>query len=115
MNIHVIDRGHRLPASAREHLVSLVMDGLSRFAPHIRRASIVVKDENGDKGGVDQRCRMAVRLQTWGELIVETFDDSLGRAAGRAVDRMERLLARTLERRHQRRRRASFDTSSMAS
>jgi ribosome-associated translation inhibitor RaiA len=105
MIISLIDRQRQLPVRIREEIMRRVRVGLGRFAPRIRRASLVVRDENGDKGGIDQRCRLTVRLQSWGEYIVDTTDTSVGQAVSRAVDRMNRVLRRMADRQSDRRRR----------
>lgn len=103
MIISLIDRQRRLPMGIREEMLNRVRGGLGRFASRIRRASLVVRDENGDRGGVDQRCRLTVRLQSWGEYIVDTADVTVGQAVSRAVERMNRVLSRMADRQRDRR------------
>jgi hypothetical protein len=103
MIISLIDRQRRLPMGIREEILTRVRGGLSRFGSRIRRASLVVRDENGHRGGVDQRCRLTVRLQSWGEYIVDTTDVTVGQAVNRAVERMNRVLSRMADRQSDRR------------
>lgn len=105
MEVVIIDRNRQMPPALRERILDLAHSRLHRFAPKIRRASIVMSDENGPKGGADQRCRLSVRLQSWGEYVIDSLDFSIGRAVSNAVDRMERVLARSMERRRSKRQR----------
>ena len=71
---------------------------LGRFAARIRAVSIVLKDENGPRGGLDTTCRIRVTGNAGWTLTVSDVDHDVQRALARALGRAERAVARLVER-----------------
>ena len=94
-------RPHRIELTdeLRDLIERRVYFALSRFSPRITRASIVVEDINGPRGGVDKRCQIVVKLDCTDELTVETTDADVHAAISLAADRAGRVVQRELERR----------------
>ncbi len=67
---------------------------LDRFAARIAEIRLRVRDENGPRGGLDQTCSLAIRLQGAKELHLQDRDS----AAEKAIHRLARRAARTLAR-----------------
>jgi hypothetical protein len=72
---------------------------LEKFAPPVRRASIRVKDVNGPRGGVDQRCRIKVVLDGLPTVMVENHARSARTAFHAALGAAERAVQRAVRRR----------------
>jgi putative sigma-54 modulation protein len=83
--VQIIDRKARL--------------ALGRMGAAIRNVRIVIKDLNGPKQGVDQRCSIQVQLNRGGEVHVSADEQALPDAIDRALDRAARSTARLLARR----------------
>lgn len=71
---------------------------LSRFEPRIASIDVRLRDTNGPRGGVDQQCRLVVRLR-WPHtsVIVEDQDMNLESAVSRSAERAARGVARALD------------------
>lgn len=71
---------------------------LGRFERRIASISVRFSDVNGPRGGVDQSCRVAVKLAApAGLIVVEDVDLDPLAALGRAADRVARAVARAVE------------------
>jgi len=69
---------------------------LDRFARRIKRVSVVLRDENGPKGGPDKRCQVRVELNNHRSVIVEQSDADVYAAIDRAADRVKRTVRRRI-------------------
>jgi hypothetical protein len=103
MNIQLRSQGTEGSEALRAHAERSVGFALRRFASRIERVSVWLEDVNGPRGGVDKRCRIAVRLRPTGSAFVaKTAPDAyvaIGRAAGRAGSAVARRIAWQQERR----------------
>jgi hypothetical protein len=102
MNIQLRSQGTEVSEALRAHAERCVGFALRRFASRIDRVSMWLEDVNGPRGGVDKRCRIAVRLRPTGStFVVKTASDAyvaIGRAAGRAGAAVARRIAWQQER-----------------
>ena len=92
---------HNIPAHEvlAAHVRSIVEDALSRFSEHITRVEVHLSDENGDKGGPDdKRCMMEVRLEGRQPVAVTHQAASGEQAIDGAADKLTRLVEHTLAR-----------------
>jgi ribosomal subunit interface protein len=81
----------------RNFITDLLTSSLSRFADHITRIEIHLKDENsGAKGGEDKKCTMEVRLEKLQPMAVNHTALNLDQAIHGALDKLERMLDSTL-------------------
>jgi hypothetical protein len=74
---------------------------LTRFAPMIDDVVVTLGDEAGPRGAPAKSCRVAVRLQRKGSIVVDSTDASFETAASRAADRAGRSVARQINRKRQ--------------
>jgi hypothetical protein len=103
MNIQLRSQGTEGSEALRAHAERCIGFALRRFASRIDRVSVWLEDVNGPRGGVDKRCRIAVRLRpTGGAFVTKSAADAyaaIGRAAGRAGSAVARRIAWQQERR----------------
>jgi hypothetical protein len=103
MNIQLRGQGTELSVALRAHAERCLGFALRRFAGRIDRVTVWLEDVNGPRGGVDKRCRIAVRLRPTGAAFVaKSAGDAyvaIGRAAGRAGAAVARKVAWLQERR----------------
>jgi len=103
MNVQVRGQGTELSIALRAHAERCLGFALRRFARRIDRVTVWLEDVNGPRGGVDKRCRIAVRLRPNGAAFVaKSAADAyvaIGRAAGRAGAAVARKIAWLQERR----------------
>jgi ribosome-associated translation inhibitor RaiA len=78
---------------------------LGRFAPEVERVTTWVEDVNGPRGGVDQHCRMEVKLRGLGNVLSEARANDVEAAVAFAAESLGRGVARALERRRHTKRR----------
>lgn len=72
---------------------------LDRFAERIRDVTVRIRDENGDKGGIDQRCSLTVRTRAGEQWFLHDRDSSAADAVRRLARRAARLIATRTRRR----------------
>ncbi|MBL8727607.1 MAG: HPF/RaiA family ribosome-associated protein [Planctomycetes bacterium] len=86
-----------------EHLAYVarraVQHALDRFATRIRDITVKIRDVNGDKGGEDQRCTLAVRTVGGREFFLHDLDSSPASAVHRLARRAARLVKTAATRR----------------
>ena len=75
--------------------------GLGRFARDIREISVVFEDCNGEKGGIDKRCRAEVQLVRGRRLRAVVIDSTCESAVHRATSRLRRQLQNAVGERNQ--------------
>ena len=76
---------------------------LDRFAPRIREVALRVRDVNGPRGGVDQRCSLEIRLVGASDIHMNDIDASAERCVHRLARKASRLLAKAVGRKGGRR------------
>jgi len=98
--VRVLVRQHKieLTEDVRTRADQSLRFALGRFSPRIERVILRLTDLNGPRGGVDERCRIEVRLRPSGGLLVEDGDSSPSAAINRAADRAARAVRRRLDR-----------------
>lgn len=100
MLIEVSNRNVTLDEKQREWIQRRLQFALGRFSSCIRRVSVVFRDVNGTRGGVDKKCRLRVVLIPDGEVIVEDTDSSVEAVVAMVSERAARSVARRIERRN---------------
>ncbi len=82
-----------------KHVTGVVQGALRRFADRITRVEAHLSDQNGDKGGEDdKRCLLEVRLEGRPPTAVSHQGASVDQALTGAIEKLERLLDSTLSR-----------------
>ena len=103
MNVQLRGQGTDVSLALRVHAERCLVFALRRFARRIDRVTVWLEDVNGPRGGVDKRCRIAVRLRPAGAVFVaKNASDAfaaIGRAAGRTGSAVARKIALLQERR----------------
>lgn len=74
---------------------------LRRLGAGVQRARISLRDINGPRGGMDRQCRLALKTQTHGTLVVTAQAQSDGHALDRALQRASQALVRVWQRKRQ--------------
>jgi hypothetical protein len=72
---------------------------LDRFAPRIREVALRVRDENGPRGGVDQRCSLEIKLLGASDVHLHDIDASAEKCVHRLAQKASRLLSKLTHRR----------------
>lgn len=86
------------PAALQTHADRALRFALTRFATLLTEVRLRLVDDNGPRGGVDQRARVWLRLHQGEVLTVEAVDQDPRAAIARAADRASRALKRRLAR-----------------
>lgn len=86
------------PAVLNAHADRALRFALTRFAALLTEVRLRLVDDNGPRGGVDQRARVWLRLRRGDVLTVEAVDQDPRVAIARAADRAARALVRRLAR-----------------
>ncbi len=86
---HHIDGNERLGA----FLENKIADSLSRFSNQITRVEVHLADENGSKGGEnDKRCTLEARLEGIEPLAVTEHADTVDKAVNGAINKLKSAL-----------------------
>ena len=98
MHLDIRGQNFTLTPSLLEHVERRLHSALARFDGRVTRVAVRVADVNGPRGGVDKRCRIAVRVRPAGEIVVEGTCPDLYAAIDVAADRIGRSVQREVER-----------------
>ena len=79
---------------------------LGRFESSIRRVVVRFADANGDRSGVDKRCKVAVYLPSSLAVFIEDTDADLDTVVDRVAQRTAQSVMRALNRQRERGARA---------
>lgn len=86
------------PPAAIELVRTRLEFALGRFTGRVRSLRVTLKDLNGPRGGHDKHCRIAIRLDRPGRLIViEDLDAEPEVAISRAAERAARAVTRAVD------------------
>ncbi len=76
-----------------------IADALNRFSKHVTRIEVHIRDENSDKGGMnDKRCLMEARLEGRQPIAVTHQAADLNQAVNGATDKLKSVIESTLGR-----------------
>ncbi|QDT73506.1 hypothetical protein I41_26950 [Lacipirellula limnantheis] len=98
MKISLHCRGVILNPDGRAYLERRLGFALGRFMSKVTRVTVTLSDVNGDRGGIDKRCRVVTSLKGMGQIVLEDRDSSLPVLLDRISGRLDRLVSRRLER-----------------
>jgi ribosome-associated translation inhibitor RaiA len=88
-------------AGLTAHVESVVTGELERFGNRVTRVEVHIGDENGHKGGEnDKRCAMEARLSGLQPIAVTGQGGSVDAAISAAVEKLVRTIDRTLEKKY---------------
>lgn len=103
MTVHVQAMNFGSSDALFDHARRRMSTCLDRFGRRIKRVSVILRDENGPKGGPDMRCQVRVELDAEGSVIVEQSDADVYSAIDRAADRVKRTVRRRIGKRRDKR------------
>ncbi|WNG38731.1 ribosome-associated translation inhibitor RaiA [Archangium minus] len=83
---------------ANEHLVEPIRKYIDDEASEIE---IALVDINGTKGGVDQECRVTVRMPGFAGIHITETAETMFQAIDAMRDRLEKTIKRTVEKRRE--------------
>ena len=100
----------------RDRVHRRVLRAVRPFRRLLGRVVVRISDCNGDRGGVDQMCRIEATVVRRGVLVVEAVQAGRGAALAKAIGRLERALRRRIdsERFHRRDRSRRVRTAAAA-
>lgn len=98
MKIQTRARGITLDAALKDRVERRVDYALGSLSAVVRRVDVLLADDNGPRGGSDQRCQIRVTLEGLPVVQVTDVQSDMGVAIDRAAGRAGRTLARLLER-----------------
>ncbi len=98
MKISLHCDGVILNQDGRAYLERRLGFALGRFLSKVKSVTVSLTDVNGDRGGIDKRCRVVARLKGMEEVVLEDSDSSLPILLDRITGRLDRLVSRRLER-----------------
>ena len=99
MQFEIHTKNIRISQPLRVHIERRFNFALERFAVWIARVCVQVGDQNGPKGGVDKRCRVAIVLAPSTTIVMEAQDSNIYVAIDRVADKAGRCIGRRLRRR----------------
>lgn len=111
MHVNVYSRNAELTEAIRDWAARRVLFALGQFGPRVRSVAVRLSDENGPKGGTDQRCLMEARVVSAGSVVAEVHDQDLYTAISRCADRLGRRVRTELDREKTERRSVPSSTS----
>jgi ribosome-associated translation inhibitor RaiA len=106
MRIRVLSRSHQAGIDNKQSVERRSFFILDRFARMIRELRVHIADENGPKGGIDQRCEVGVELSDGRRLRARARASLIPDAIDRALRRVATALSRDHARHIAERRRA---------
>ncbi len=86
-------------------VTGMVEAALARFSAHVTRVEVHMSDENGSKGGKDdKRCVLEARMEGRKPVAVVDNAASMKEAVQGALDKLVRMLDKTVGQMHEHRR-----------
>lgn len=99
-------KGIAFDQSLHDLVASHIQSALRRFADSIRRVTVQLTDTNGQRGGIDKCCGIAVRLSSGKTIRAREMNTQVVAAFYFAADHAAYAVSRECERRRQRARQA---------
>ena len=96
MQIQINTPGETLPDAFLEQIETSLHDVLRPHEAHLTRVEVHLRDQNGNKGGIDKRCLIEARPRGMQPLVAE--DESTGHAEAfkGALGKLKSVLAHRL-------------------
>lgn len=98
MQIDIRCREGPATSALREWTERRVRFAVGQFGAAIRSVLVRLSDENGPRGGTDQRCTMEARIPRLDPVVVEVSDADAYAAVSRAAERLQRRVRTVLGR-----------------
>lgn len=101
MQINVQARGFVMTAAIEAHLRRQLQFAFDHLHNRVRRVFVRLSDINGQRGGIDKRCQLQVRLADSSDVVIADVQQDLYLAMSRAVERAAGAVSRRLGRMRQ--------------
>ena len=88
-------------AQMRDLSIERVRFALRRLTTSVPHAKVQFSDVNGPRGGVDKRCKIELKTDTAGAVVVASLARDWRTALDRSLSRATRVLTRSLQRTQQ--------------
>ena len=98
MKLEIVDRRTALPDELHDFVERRIAFAMGRYQSRLHSVTVVLEDVNGPRGGVDQLCRVMVRLNDGGQVVITDRDTHIFPCVARAIERSGRTVARRLDR-----------------
>lgn len=115
MQINVQARGFVMTAAIEAHLRRQLRFAFDHLHNRVRRVFVRLSDINGQRGGIDKRCQLQVRLADSSDVVIADVQQDLYLAMSRAVERAAGAVSRRLGRVRQTQRAAAASTPTIRS
>ncbi len=106
MQMIIASRGADLTEPIRSHIRARLNAALDQHASRVSRVEVVIEDENGPRGGVDQVCRVVVSLTNGMKFRHQRRGLDLYANVSLIADKVKRRVGRQLAKLHDRRNKA---------
>ena len=103
MKLEIKTPGIGLTAALSQFIGEKVERALSRYKNRISSVLLLLKDNNGPRGGVDKRCLLQITIANASPVVIQEINADAYAAVALATGRAERAVARVFSRRQQRR------------
>jgi putative sigma-54 modulation protein len=91
-----------LSDSLRDYVRGHLVERIARYIDdEATEVDIALVDINGPRGGVDQECRVTVRMPGFAAMHVTETAETMHQAVDAARDRLEKTIKRTVEKRRE--------------
>lgn len=102
MNLELRHKHVKISPTLHDHIAGHIQGALGRFSHRIRDVTIQLMDTNGQRGGIDKYCGIAVRLADGKTIHARDLNTQVVVAFYFAVDRAAYAVSRELDRRRKR-------------
>ena len=101
MDVQIQQHNENISTLSRKSIRERVAKVLQRYSHRLQRTTLIFKDVNGSKGGVDKQCTVQARLASGGEIVVTKSGSSITQALFRALRGLRNLIVRKAARERQ--------------
>lgn len=101
MQINVQARGFVMTSAIEAHLRRQLRFAFDHPNNRVRRVFVRLSDINGQRGGIDKRCQLQVRLADSSDVVIADVQQDLYLAMSRAIERAAGAVGRRLGRTRQ--------------
>ena len=104
MRLEIRRRSVKVTEELRTYLKERLRLALARFSSHIDLVRVYLRDVNGPRGGLGNKCRIVVELRPRGRVVVTGVDADMRAAITGSTNRAGVAVKRHVKRRRARRR-----------
>jgi ribosomal subunit interface protein len=98
MRIDIQATGFVLTTALRRYTEQRLSRALGWAGARLRKLAVSLSDINGPRGGIDKRCKIALRLHGRAAVVIEDTEADLYHAIDRATERADRALVKKVQR-----------------